>query len=123
MGKPRTGRQRIGNIDPYIDGFLAGQAVAYCERVNTGGGLAAQLVCPNSYVGKLIPMIGKEGCRVKLERHGQGRTSIWIYRDKAVRRLIDLLQSSRASELGIWSMGKLFGYADQRVVGFIKRST
>jgi len=43
--------------DRYIEGFLAGQAVAYCERVNTGAGIAAQLVCPDKYVEALTKLI------------------------------------------------------------------
>ncbi len=47
--------------DRYIEGFLAGQAVAYCERVNTGMSLAAQLDCPAEYAGKVSQLVTSEG--------------------------------------------------------------
>ena len=109
--------------DRYIEGFLAGQAVAYCERVVTGAGLAAQLVCPNAYVETLAQLITKEDCEVLIAPHEYGRTSLWIYRDELAKRLILALQSTSApSELSAWSMGKLFGYANQDVLSFIERS-
>jgi hypothetical protein len=106
----------------YIAGFLAGQAVAYCERVSTGCSLIAQLVCSNIHVGRLTALVAQEGCKSTVERHKFGRSLIWIYRDELAKRLIDDLQSVTASELGMWSMGKLFGYADHEVFNFIKRS-
>ena len=64
--------------DRYIEGFLAGQAVAYCERVNTGAGIAAQLVCPDIYVDMLAELVTAEHCKVLIEPHESGRTSLWI---------------------------------------------
>ena len=112
------------NQDRYIEGFLAGQAVAYCERVNTGAGTAAQLVCPKVYVDTLAKLITAEQCKVLISSHESGRTSLWIYRDELAKRLILALQSATATtELEVWSMGKLFGYASQDVLSFIERST
>jgi len=109
--------------DRYIEGFLAGQAIAYCERVGTGAGMAAQLVCPDAYVDTLSNLIAAEHCKVLVEPHESGRTSLWIYRDELAKRLILALQSTpEPSELGIWSMGKLLGYANQDVLTFIERS-
>jgi hypothetical protein len=104
---------------------LAGQAVAYCERVRTGSGLAAQLACPSMYAKDLIRLIAKEGCESTIEPLNPERVSLWIYRDRSVKRLIDRLQSAPdpPSELEVWSMGKLLGYADHEVVDFIERST
>lgn len=119
-GKRNPGQRRT---EQYIAGFLAGQAVAYCERVNTGCSLIAQLVCPNAQVGTLIALVAQEGCKSTVERHKFGRASIWIYRNKLAKRLIGDLQSVTASALGMWSMGKLFGYADHEVFNFIKHST
>jgi len=110
--------------DRYIEGFLAGQAVAYCERVNTGAGMVAQLVCPNIYAEKLAKIVTAEQCKVLIEPHESDRTSLWIYRDDLAKRLILALQSAHApTELQVWSMGKLFGYASKDVLSFIERST
>lgn len=110
-----------GKAELYVQGFLAGQAVAYCERIKTGGGVAAQLVCPRNYASDLIALISEEGCASAVEEVNPERVSLWIYRDELVKRLIDELQSRReaASEVEIWSMGKLFGYADRSVLSFV----
>jgi hypothetical protein len=106
----------------YVEGFLDGQAVAYCERVRVGAGVAAQLVCPGAHAQRLLGLVKKEGCKAKVARHTHGRVSIWIYRHETVWRLIERMQSaSRASALSAWSMGKLFGYSDHDVIAFINR--
>ena len=108
----------------YIKGFLAGQVVAYCERVNTGSSLAAQLGCAKRYVDKLVRLIAQEGCKSLVEPHEPDRVAIWIYRDELVKHLIDQARSGPDSptERDMWSTGKLFGYADREVVNFIERS-
>jgi hypothetical protein len=120
-----TRKPRQRGKDRYIEGFLAGQVVAYCERVNTGSGLAAQLACPKIYVDKLIHLVAREGCKSLVQPQEHDRVALWIYRDELVKRLIDHLESastSEPSEFDIWSMGKLFGYADRDVVTFIEHS-
>jgi hypothetical protein len=85
--------------------------------------MAAQLVCPDIYVESLCQLVRVECCQVLTEPHECGRTSLWIYRDELARRLILSLQSaSEPSELSMWSMGKLFGYATHDVLSFIERS-
>lgn len=120
---PIKAKVRWMDQDRYIEGFLAGQAVAYCERVNTGAGMAAQLVCPDNYVETLTKLVAAEHCQVLTEPHSCGRTSLWIYRDELAKRLILALQSASApSELGLWSMGKLFGYGSQDIFSFVECS-
>lgn len=108
----------------YIEGFLAGQVVAYCERVNTGSSLAAQLACSKIYADKLVRLIAQEGYKSLVRPYKPDRVALWIYRDKLVKRLIDQARSGpeSPSERDMWSTGKLFGYADREVVNFIKRS-
>ena len=107
----------------YVEGFLAGQVVAYCERINTGAGLVAQLAFPRVYLDELVRLVVQEGCTSAIEDINPERVTLWIYRDGSVKRLIDELQSRRQpSELDIWSMGKLFGYADEAVINFLRRS-
>jgi hypothetical protein len=105
-----------------ITGFLEGQAVAYCERVNTGCSLATQLVCPAVYRDQILEIIRQEGCKSSTIPHDHGRVSIWIYREETVKRLIEDLQAStQTAELRIWCMGKLLGYSDYEVLRFIER--
>lgn len=115
-------RQR--GVDRYIEGFLAGQVVAYCERVNTGSSLAAQLACSKLYVPNLLRLVAQEGCKSLVELYDPDRAAIWIYRDESVKNLIDQVRSGPEppSDRDIWSTGKLFGYADRDVVNFIEHS-
>ena len=112
-----------GADDRYIEGYLAGQVAAYCEMVVCGVRLAGQITLPTRYEKKVRLLIAQEGCRVKTHRVNAERISLWIYREKGARRLIDSLQSAPASASGVWGMGKLFGYADREILSFIKRST
>ena len=109
--------------DRYIEGFLSGQAVAYCERVLTGMSLAAQLDCPEAYREKLCELIVSEGCNVLVESHEHERVSLWIYREQIAARLIRDLQAAHApTELGMWGMGRLLGYATNEVTAFVEQS-
>ncbi|MBI2687439.1 MAG: hypothetical protein HYX27_14095 [Acidobacteria bacterium] len=108
----------------YIEGFLDGQAVAYCERVNTGMSLAAQLDCPADYRERVFAIATQEGCKVLDDTEDQkcGRASLWIYRDDLAAKLIAELKSAHAtSEFGMWTMGRLLGYANHDVSAFINR--
>jgi len=47
--------------------------------------------------------------------------SLWIYKHKLTERIISNLSSAPLSDVGIWGMGKLFGYADYEIIKFIER--
>jgi hypothetical protein len=130
MISERLRAMRSGNIiesgpDRYTEGFLAGRAIAYCERVNTGAGLAAQMSFPKEYTDKLVQPVAQEGCESAVEQLSSERDLLWIYRDELAKRLIDQARSDseKTSELDMWRMGKLFGYSDHDVLAFIERST
>lgn len=109
--------------DRYIEGFLTGQAIAYCERINTGMSLAAQLVCPAPYIDRVCSVVKSEGCKVWDDTSDSGQASLWIYRDEIVPKIIVEMKSAHAtSEFGMWSMGRLLGYANHDVAAFINRS-
>lgn len=108
--------------DRYVEGFLAGQTVAYCEAIKFGLRVAGQIACPSMYARTLLRLISSEGCRFVIQPIGSARISIWIYRDETVKRLITDLQSCPASVGTVWGMGKLFGYADREVVRYVQRS-
>src|ERR1017187_7875370 len=112
------GSDRPVGTENRIQGFLEGQAIAYCERVNTGSGLAAQLVCPSGHADDLVGVIQGEGCKALIVPHESSRVSIWIYRDELVRQLIDALAVGGNAKLGAFTMGKLFGYSDRCVLDF-----
>lgn len=109
--------------DRYVEGFIAGQAVAYCERVRTGMSLAAQLECPMAYREMVQNLAAEEGCKVLDDSGAHTQASLWIYRDELVPRLIAEMKSAHApSEFAMWSMGRLLGYANHDVAGFIDRA-
>ena len=107
----------------YIEGFLAGQAVAYCEMVSRGVRLAGQMDVPAQACDSLVILVQQEGCFARVVSVDPGRAAIWIYRDRGVERLIDAFDDAGVpmpSELAIWSMGKLFGYCDQQVLDYLR---
>lgn len=108
----------------YIEGFLAGQAVAYCELIRNGVRLAGEITCPSFHIDALVSLIAQEGLKFAVEQTNPRlhRATIWIYRDDIIKRIIDYLRSSRRSELSVWGMGKIFGYADCEIIKFIKGS-
>jgi hypothetical protein len=110
------------DVNSYTEGFLAGQVVAYCEQVKTGSRLAGQIDCDERYASTLANLIRGEDCFVKVEGLCEGRVSLWIYRQELVSQVIDNLQSAPKSEVGMWSMGKLLGYADCEIVRFVESS-
>lgn len=111
-----------GAMSQYIAGFLAGQIVAYCERVRTGMSLACEISFPRQHADTLIHLVEREGCRSTVDPDNDERVTLWIYRNDMARVLIEQLQSTCPTELSMWSTGKLFGYSDREVVNFIQRS-
>lgn len=118
--KPDVPAARQRATDRYIDGFLAGQAVAYCEMVCRGVRLAGQLDVPAQACAELVALVQQEGCVARVVSLDRTRAAVWIYRDKRVERLIEALHEiPMPSDIAIWSMGKLFGYADADVLDFL----
>ncbi|MCK9568595.1 hypothetical protein M0R72_06610 [Candidatus Pacearchaeota archaeon] len=110
-------------VKKYIEGFLAGQTIAYCEQVRLGAKLAANIDCDQTYVDKLLPIVADEGCRASVVSTSPGRVCFWIFRYEFVKSIIDHLQSVSENEIAndfdIWIAGKLFGYADCEIASCI----
>lgn len=106
--------------DEYVAGFLAGQAVAYCEMVTRGVRLAGQLDVPSQACDTLAQLVYAEGCMARIVTRDTGRAALWVYREHGVERLIDAFESSlpTPNDVAIWGMGKLLGYGDQDVLTF-----
>ena len=118
-------RQNVAKIenqtDRYIEGFLAGQAVAYCEMVRRGVRLAGQLDVPADECARLLMVVQREGCLGHSVQRDEGRAAVWIYRDERIKRLIDSFETAAPcpSHSAIWGMGKLFGYGDQDILDYL----
>lgn len=104
-----------------LAGFLSGQVVAYCERIRRGMSVVCELSFPREYGDTLIHSVITEGCRSLIDEDNE-RVTLWIYRDDVAERLIEQLHGAAPTELTIWAAGKLFGYSDPEVLGFIRQS-
>lgn len=111
------------DVKEYTEGFLVGQAVAYCEQVKLGSRSAGLIDCKQEYVDKLIPIAEQEGCSFKISLTEYGRAGFWIYKHRFVEIIIDHIQSHSNKEYAdafdIWIAGKLFGYADCEIADCI----
>lgn len=106
----------------YIEGFLDGQALSYCEMVNRGVRLAGMLDVHARETARLVALIERDGCKAHVVETVAGRAGLWIYRDDRVVTLIDAFESRASrvpSDADKWMMGKLFGYGDTDVLEFI----
>ena len=113
----------MSNNHAYIEGFLDGQATAYCEQVRLGSRLAGSINCDQTHVERLRGLVVQEQCRVKIVPSEYGRVCLWIYRYEFLERVIDRLHAISGQEIaddfGIWATGKLFGYADCEIAACI----
>ncbi len=107
------------HVARYFEGFEEGMAIAYGEMVSAGVRLAGCMDIRLASAEGLLALVQKEGLCAHTVRLGD-RAELWIYRDPRARIVIDTLNAHhRANVLGMWSMGKLFGYSDADVLGFI----
>jgi len=107
-------------MDRYASGYWDGQAIAYCEQVRSGSRVAGQLSCEAGYAERLSSLIASENCQAIVEKHADGRTTVWIYREDYVKDIIEWLQSIPQSKAGAWGMGKLLGYSDSEIANYIQ---
>jgi hypothetical protein len=107
-------------VDRYISGFLAGQAVAYCEMVSRGVRLAGQLDVPAESCPALVELVQREGCKAHVVPR-DGRAALWIYRDERIEKLIHALDGTVPMPpcVAVWGMGKLFGYSDRDILDYL----
>jgi hypothetical protein len=116
--------KKLAKRCPTVEGFLAGQCVAYCEQVRLGSKLAGAINCDKDYVGKLTRIVRQEGCRWKTVSAGAGRMVLWVYRYKFLNGVIDHLiavtETTTDKAFGLWAMGKLFGYADHEIAAYVE---
>jgi hypothetical protein len=107
----------------YTEGFLVGQAVAYCEQITLGSRSAGLIDCRQEDVDILIQTVEEEECNYRVILTDHGRAGFWIYRYKFVETVIDYMESAsnneRSSAFDIWVAGKLFGYADCEIANCI----
>lgn len=108
-------------VDKYIEGFLSGRALAYCEMVERGVRLAGCFDCDADYLDAVLEVIATEGCKVIVKHQKEvARASVWIYRHPRVESLIHALEDLPGpSPLTVWATGKIFGYGDVEVLDYL----
>lgn len=103
---------------------LLGQLTTYCEQVNTGTKLCAQIMCMDIYWPFVREIIEQEGCKVLYRNESKDFKVIYIYKYDFVELIIDeLLDSQREKPSGfiVWATGKLFGYSDYEISEYLER--
>jgi hypothetical protein len=116
--------KKLAKRCPTVEGFLAGQCVAYCEQVRLGSRLAGAINCERAYTEQLKRIVTQEGCRWKTVATGSGRVCLWVYRYPFLNGIIDQLEAVTEQQsggvFGLWAMGKLFGYADHEIAAYVE---
>jgi hypothetical protein len=106
----------------WSDGFVAGQVTTYCEAITRGSRLVAQVAFPRRCRQTVLKIVKQEGCKATAAAINDERLSVWIYRDDAAMDLVKALHSTPSGKLAQWNMGKLFGYADEAVIKYLKET-
>jgi hypothetical protein len=106
----------------YSLGFVLGQVSVYLEQVLTGAKLAAQLGCSAVYVDDILKVVAEDGCQSIIEYRSADRVAVWIFKEDFVRTLIAESEQNATppSALGVWAMGKLFGYSDAAIGPYLR---
>jgi hypothetical protein len=118
----RLARRALTSSSSSIQGFLDGQATAYCEQVRLGSRLAGAINCDEEHAERLHRLVVTEECRAKVIPAELGRVSLWIYRYGFVGNIIDCLSADPQDGpdvFTVWATGKLFGYADNEIAKYI----
>lgn len=113
-------------INDKIKYTLFGQVTTYCEQVNTGTKLCAQVMCMDVYLPFIKEIIKQEKCKVFYRNGAKGFKVIFIYQYDFVKLIIDELlikksKNSTPSGFQIWATGKLFGYSDYEISKYLER--
>ncbi len=103
---------------------LVGQITAYCEQVNAGAKLCAQLLCIERYLPLAMEMIEREQCRCFCREVSPEAVAVFIYKYDFVELLIEELLISNDGDIPsasrVWASGKLFGYSDFEIWQYLK---
>ena len=111
-----------GSDAAFIRGFVTGQASAYIEQVVAGAKLAAQIGCSKEHVQEIVALAARDNCEAVVEDRPHHRAAIWIFRAPFVRAIIQEFSQNATppTAAGVWAMGKLFGYSDSAIDGYLR---
>lgn len=105
------------------------EAHAYCQAIQFGSRIAAQISVPNDCLEEVLNAIAVSGPKrldsvVWPENENEARFDVWVYSHPAVRLLIEAChhKTTPPSPWDMWAMGKVFGYGDLEVLDFITKN-
>ena len=98
-----------------IPEFVKGQVSAYCYMVERGKP-SAILEIQNRYVAELQRYIESQyGLHVYAEKLAEEWTTLWIYKDSHILKIIQNLPYKPETVFDHWVLGKIFGYSDEAI--------
>ena len=105
--------------------MLLGQIGAYCEQVNTGAKLCAQLIIKNEYLAIARDVIKKETCKSLCFDGSHDFKVVFIYKYNFAKFIIYELakrsEKKKPDAFEIWVTGKMFGYSDYEISKYLKK--
>ena len=106
-----------------IPEFVKGQVSAYCEMVQRGKP-SAILPIQNRYVAELRRYIESQyGLYAYAEELAEEWTTLWIYKDSHILKIIQNLPYKPETVFDHWVLGKIFGYSDEAIRQYLEDQT
>jgi len=98
-----------------IPEFVKGQVSAYCYMIQRGKP-SAILPIQNRYIDELQRYIESQyGLHVYAEELTEEWTTLWIYKDSYMLKIIQGLPHKPETVFDHWVLGKIFGYSDEAI--------
>lgn len=112
-------------INRSIKYMILGQIGIYCEEVNKGTKLCAQMTILNDFLPILIVSIKQEKCKAIILDEGAEYKNIFIYKydfvEKLIKGVIERSKKPHPDVFEVWATGKLFGYSDYEISKYLKK--
>ena len=104
---------------------LLGQVICYCEQVEAGAKLCAQIMFQDKYSSFIQNAVTQEDCKILVMNGEKGFKIAFIFKYDWVKLIIDELiikneENAGPDVLCVWATGKLFGYSDYEISRYLK---
>lgn len=108
----------------FSQGDTLGRILTYCECVNTGTKLLAELLVNRRDIGWVESEIERMGCLCTIDRtHSEDYAEVYLFKYPWVQQLLEESNEKGAprSAFDHWITGKLFGYSDFEIHKFLDK--
>lgn len=109
---------------PTIEFELTGNINTYCEQIQTGCKLVAEIGFHKKYLSNIKKEIKQNNCKVVFKKRPYDRYVAFIYKYNFVKYLItELFMNAGHGKISIfkmWAMGKIFGYSDFEIAKYME---